>query len=176
MRASIESGCSESGCLQMLGSKYCWANILSPCKDRQGKLCYPWTLCGPVTCWENDDKCNINCTIIAQEVLLWLGWVWNGYGEPSWYSCCCFRAERNYRSGANGFLSCLLWFGLLGCTPVFPSPVIAFLSIFPPLGCRDPGAGWRQRTADFFSPRLPLPMCAVCPLLARGGEFPSLPL
>lgn len=34
------------------------AKMLSPCKGRQGKLFYPWTLCDPSICRESDYKGN----------------------------------------------------------------------------------------------------------------------
>lgn len=103
-----------------------------------------------------------------------VGWVGSGFGEPSW-CCCCFSAK-TCCNGAYRFLSCLLWFCVLGSAPGFPVPVIiTFLSVFPchwAAGTPHQAAG-RGRLTCFLLDCLSCSVQSVSPLW-EGRRVPLL--
>lgn len=150
--------------------KSCWANTLSPCRGSQGKLrLTPWLF---VVFWFAERV--ITSIIVNPGDFAVVGWVGSGFGEPSW-CCCCFSAK-TCCNGAYRFLSCLLWFCVLGSAPGFPEPVIiTFLSVFPchwAAGTPHQAAG-RGRLTCFLLDCLSCSVQSVSPLW-EGRRVPLL--
>lgn len=145
--------------------------MLSPCKGRQGKLSYPWTLCGPSICWGSDYKCNCKPRRFC------CGWGELGVGSGSPLGAAAAAVSVQKLAVMEHIASCLVCCGFAcwAVHQVFQCLWLLFFPFFPVIGqrgfCRQ-AAGRGQLTSFLLDC---LSWSAHVGLSSLGGEESSSP-